>query len=178
MPPKHAWAEIQHKLAYKRESHIPSQFKRKLNRISAKLEEADEQFEEIRTEVTDYKEDVVKQAYSTADISAELNLDSLQAFLDTKFPVLQKNIELTADLLDDFLKYGISFQELKGSYTEIEPFLTEIGNDIFKDKPIGWFQVGAARSVMDIANSKFCEGRGLPEEVRERGKEVEKENLH
>jgi ppGpp synthetase/RelA/SpoT-type nucleotidyltranferase len=27
----HAWAEIQHKLAYKREEHIPDQFKRNLH---------------------------------------------------------------------------------------------------------------------------------------------------
>jgi putative GTP pyrophosphokinase len=47
----HAWAEIEHKLAYKKKSHIPDKFRRKLSRISAKLEEADEQFEELRKEI-------------------------------------------------------------------------------------------------------------------------------
>jgi putative GTP pyrophosphokinase len=34
----HAWAEIEHKLVYKNANQVPSQFRRKLSRISAKLE--------------------------------------------------------------------------------------------------------------------------------------------
>jgi len=44
----HAWAEIEHNLAYKTEAQTPEQFRRKLHRISAKLEEADEQFEDLK----------------------------------------------------------------------------------------------------------------------------------
>lgn len=44
----HAWAEIEHSLSYKSEVQVPEKFRRKLSRISAKLEEADEQFEELK----------------------------------------------------------------------------------------------------------------------------------
>ena len=47
----HAWAEIEHRLAYKKQAHIPSHLRRKFSRISAKLEEADEQFEELIQEI-------------------------------------------------------------------------------------------------------------------------------
>jgi len=47
----HAWAEIEHKLAYKSKLQIPKEFQRKLARISAKLEESDEQFEDIKNQI-------------------------------------------------------------------------------------------------------------------------------
>ena len=47
----HAWAEIEHKLQYKNEESVPSELRRKLFRLSAKFEEADEQFQELRNGV-------------------------------------------------------------------------------------------------------------------------------
>ncbi|MGL9603087.1 hypothetical protein Q7I61_20920, partial [Escherichia coli] len=44
----HTWAAISHKLLYKYESDAPKEMKRKLNRLSALIELADEQFNAIR----------------------------------------------------------------------------------------------------------------------------------
>jgi ppGpp synthetase/RelA/SpoT-type nucleotidyltranferase len=46
---QHAWAAIDHKLAYKRESDVPKQLRRQLSRVSALLEVGDEQFEAVRS---------------------------------------------------------------------------------------------------------------------------------
>jgi putative GTP pyrophosphokinase len=46
---QHAWAAIDHKLAYKRESDVPKGLLRQLSRVSALLEVGDEQFEAVRS---------------------------------------------------------------------------------------------------------------------------------
>jgi putative GTP pyrophosphokinase len=46
---QHAWAAIDHKLAYKRESDVPVALLRQLSRVSALLEVGDEQFEAVRS---------------------------------------------------------------------------------------------------------------------------------
>src|SRR5689334_4607418 len=45
---QHAWAAVDHKLRYKREVDIPQALRRRLSRLSALLEVADEQFAAIR----------------------------------------------------------------------------------------------------------------------------------
>ena len=156
----HAWAEIEHKLAYKKKAHIPDKFKRKLSRISAKLEEADEQFEELRNAVTSYKEDIVEKvqdkSHDTKDI--ELNLDSLQAFLDTNFPDRDKDIAKTVILVDEFLAFNIGMQEFITSYEQVKNYLAEIEKDIqeIADFPVRWTQVGISRMIMSITNENYC----------------------
>ncbi|MDW4561336.1 hypothetical protein [Aeromonas rivipollensis] len=44
----HSWAAISHKLLYKKNDDVPKEFKRKLNRLSALIELADEQFDDIK----------------------------------------------------------------------------------------------------------------------------------
>jgi len=46
---QHAWAAIDHKLAYKRASDVPKPLRRQLSRVSALLEVGDEQFEAARS---------------------------------------------------------------------------------------------------------------------------------
>jgi ppGpp synthetase/RelA/SpoT-type nucleotidyltranferase len=157
----HAWAEIEHKLAYKKAAHVPKQFKRKLSRISAKLEEADEQFEELKKEIAEYKEDVaeITKGESLDTQNIELNLDSLQAFLDTTFPYRMKDIRDTANLVDEFLAYNIPLNELISSYERVESYLLKIENELKAKNPliIAYAQCGMARLVMYLTNNVYFE---------------------
>ncbi len=110
----HAWAEIEHKLAYKKEIHIPPQFRRKFSLLSAKLEEVDEQFETLSRMIYDNKHKIIEDAqkYKHFDKEHPLSLDSLQAFLDYHFPHHIKNISQTRDLLDEILNQNISISDL------------------------------------------------------------------
>lgn len=63
----HSWAEIEHKLSYKSEMQIPKELRRKFSRISAKLEEADEQFEEIKDSIEERK-NLFGRLISTRDL--------------------------------------------------------------------------------------------------------------
>jgi len=174
----HAWAEIQHKLAYKSETHIPDQFKRKFNRISAKLEEADEQFEELRNSITNYKvqlDEIMTELDNITPI--ELNLDSMQTFLDSKFPEKNKSIEDTRDLVDDFIKHDVTINDLIQGYERVKEYLPEIEKEAYENKPKpnnGFAQVGMARTIMDIVSDKFFSRKDSPEVFQARNEKWRK----
>jgi putative GTP pyrophosphokinase len=77
---QHAWAAIDHKLRYKSKEEVPAKLRRKLFRISALLEIADEEFEaltvkmkEVRTEYSD--------AVTRGSLDIPLNIDSLTIYM-------------------------------------------------------------------------------------------------
>jgi len=76
---QHAWAAIDHKLCYKSKEEIPAALRRKLYRISALLETADDEFDTLRLEINKIRENYEKSVTSgTLDIS--IDVDSLHAY--------------------------------------------------------------------------------------------------
>lgn len=106
----HAWAEIEHKLAYKKFEHMPTQFRRKFSLLSAKLEEADEQFEELMKKIKEYKQSIQNQ-----DIKQEtnINLDNLVTIWDKKYPKSHTKMKEMREILDRLQKANISLEELQ-----------------------------------------------------------------
>ncbi len=156
----HAWAEIEHSLAYKTEAQTPTQFRRKLHRISAKLEEADEQFEELKKESESYQNQLIKESKKEIDFEEiELNLDSLQAFMDTNFPKRKKNIEQTGRLLDQMIEYKIDLKKLAEGWKKIKPHFNDIEKEYWKNYPTSyatkWVQAGIARITLDMNYEQF-----------------------
>lgn len=157
----HAWAEIEHNLAYKSKFQAPKQFRRKLYRISAKLEEADEQFEELKSESEIYQKELIEKVKDKKvdfESEVELNIDSLQAFMDINFPKRKKSLEETGILLDDLVEYGITLKDLSESWKKVKPVFGKIEDDYWKNRKFSkWVQVGIARIVLDMTNDKFIE---------------------
>ncbi|KIZ27230.1 MULTISPECIES: GTP pyrophosphokinase [Bacillus cereus group] len=160
----HAWADIEHKLQYKKKEHIPKVIQRKFYQLSALFELADEQFEVLRNK----KEEVYKSSlpeHSTEfDTKQEMNVDTLQAFLDIHFAQRVKSEKLTAKLLDELLKYQISFDDLenmlkKFSPEEIDSLERELKSFLEEGKMNGWVQVGAIRFLLDITNDEYWNRR-------------------
>jgi len=158
----HAWAEIQHKLAYKKKEHIPKQFQREFSIIAAKLEDADGQFERLRKEIASYKEKVVEIAKSELKgiEHIELNLDSLQAFLDTNFTDRPKGSKPMTELIDEFLAFHIGMKEFISSYERVNNYLPQIEEDMREHSgqpDASWSQIGLARTIMVLTNDDFYE---------------------
>jgi ppGpp synthetase/RelA/SpoT-type nucleotidyltranferase len=159
----HAWAEIQHKLAYKSSSQVPDEFKRKLYRLSAKFEEADEQFEELKLKIREYRDNIklnVEKNISSFEDN-ELNLDTLQVLLDKFYPERAKDIERTSDLLNELQNLGISMTDLAVAAETHGKFIKEI--EEYRNNAYGrsseWIQVGAMRNALDVVNEKYFEYR-------------------
>jgi len=79
---QHAWAAISHKLQYKRESDIPDVLRRKLFRLSALLELADDEFMAIRDRTLALTQDI-EQRLSKGDRNVDIDLVALDEFLRT-----------------------------------------------------------------------------------------------
>lgn len=94
---QHAWAEIEHDLGYKASVEVPATIRRRFFRVAGLLEIADQEFSQLKNDLTKYRE-------SLKDIRAErmsipLDLESLRAVLeqDTVLDQLLEKLGLTAD---------------------------------------------------------------------------------
>ena len=156
----HAWADIEHKLAYKAKEQIPEQFRRKLCQLSALLEIADEQFDVLKQEKEKLKHNLITQklGISEFDTSQPLNLDTLQAFLDFFDPERTKNLSATSDVLGRIQKLGITFDDIKRGYDLALKHIEGIEFDIFGKKR-KFAQVGALVAILDITNNLYWDQR-------------------
>lgn len=165
----HAWADIEHKLAYKKEEHVPDQFKRKLYRLSALFEIADEQFDALWKDKEEYRGSLLSEGAKQSgqfDVSQPMNIDSLQAFLDFYFPDREGSIEATSGLLDEITTYNVSIKELVEAFEKVKGVLPQVEAQIFK-KYEGprrrWAQVGIVRAILDLTNDDYWKDRkGYP----------------
>lgn len=166
----HAWAEIEHKLAYKKSEDVPSQFRRKLSRLSAKFEEADEQFEELRNGLQGYRDELARKAEKEGsfDESQPLNLDSLRAFLQFYFPDRsQPDSQSTARLLDEIFHHNLTMRQLVRYAESVGPRLQEYETLRKAVGPlIKLSQIGALRAVLDIAHPGYLNRRSLSVQER------------
>lgn len=128
----HAWAEIEHKLGYKNRDQIPITLQRKLFLISAKLEDADTQFQEIKNSADEYKLHLVQKAASDGKFSTEeFNLDTLEALADFYFPKLSKHQMQMSDMYDTVVKLKIPVHVLVEYVEKVKPLSQLINDEIF-----------------------------------------------
>lgn len=165
----HAWADIEHKLAYKKKEYVPDILKRKLSRLSAAFEEADERLDSLQKEREEYKENLTSEIAKQSgrfDITQKLNIDSLQAFLDFYFADREKITGVSSKLLDELTECDISMKDLVEGYEKVKIILPDIIKDLerarFGDakdkafiKAIKPGQVGIVRYILDITNDDY-----------------------
>lgn len=98
-----AWAIIEHHLVYKSESAAPPEIQRKLGRLAAQLEDADDRFQQIRRERTVYVE-AIRESTGERErfLATRLNLDSFKEYLVWKLP--DRPVELGAGQMGFNLK--------------------------------------------------------------------------
>jgi len=173
----HAWAEIEHKLAYKSTAQIPNEIRRKLSRISAKLEESDEQFEEIKNNIEKNQKKLLdfSQISNKFNSNIEFNLDNLQAFLDYAFPERIKNIKTTRSLFNDMIQEKIDLQMLVTGFEKSKSILKEVEFEGAKEfygerikvtkNELYWIQVGAARTVLRLTHNSYFKKHTFDDEI-------------
>lgn len=105
---QHAWAEIDHEIRYKKEENIPIEIKRRVYRLMALFELADEEFQNLK-----YDTEALKGKYlqdiTFGNLKIKLNALSLSAYLSfTKQD--EKWMEVSNEFIPEILK---SFQTEK-----------------------------------------------------------------
>jgi len=157
----HAWADIEHKLAYKSKDQIPEQFRRQLYQLSALLEIADAQFQSLKLERDRLKESLTIETSSKGkifDINQELNLDTLQGFLDFYYPDRQKLSTHTSSLFEELKRLNISFKELDNYVKDFDNSKIDAENNLELTTNF-LAQVGMIRFVLDIFDDAYWEDR-------------------
>ena len=158
----HTWSAISHKLLYKREADVPYQFKRQLNRLSALIELADEQFDAIKNIKTQYIEELSHDNKSVEN-TTDLNSDSLIAIHQRYFNDRNYKDGEIPSLLAEIRSAGFN---LKQFIENLERCLT-ILPDIEKEESIQaelklplWSFGGVIRTILDLTSDEYYSHRG------------------
>ncbi len=76
---QHSWASIEHKLQYKNADHIAPPLRRKLFRIAALLELADEEFNYLEKNIKGVRKDI-EERIEGGDLTQTINADSVDIY--------------------------------------------------------------------------------------------------
>jgi putative GTP pyrophosphokinase len=106
---QHAWAAISHKIQYKREEDVPVALKRKLFRLSALFELADDEFVSLRNASGVATKEII-ELFSSGDRRIPLDHVSLSKLLETSFSV--------AEICAMAEEVGFSFDDVDGADDE------------------------------------------------------------
>lgn len=120
----HAWAEIEHKLQYKSADQVPRELTRRLFMLSAKVEEADGQFESLVKEVQSYRDAIADKVAKTGtfDTETDFNLDSFKAFLQYKYPNNPSDDAITQNLYAEISAIPLSLQKVADTADKFVPY--------------------------------------------------------
>lgn len=90
---QHAWAAINHDIGYKSGVEIPREYLRQINRLAGLLEIADDEFSQIRMEISDYRRRVQQLVQNGKLDDVLLDGDTFSSYLQSRpFDSLNKRI--------------------------------------------------------------------------------------
>lgn len=177
----HSWATISHYLDYKSPLAIPSDLRKDFNALSALFYVADTHFEVFFKSRQQAKETAREKAASLPEIGKEeINLDTLTAYLVSKYPDRRHAApEIISDLVEELQSAGYSqIQKLDEALQRSEKAF-EAYEKAYPPSPpkggigsVGGFaDIGVVRVSLCIADPEYLDNRGLPAVVRKQYEE-------
>jgi putative GTP pyrophosphokinase len=124
----HAWAEIEHKLQYKSTVQVPRDQQRRLFMLSAKVEEADAQFQSLVADVAAYRTRIADEVAKSGqfDTSLEFNLDTLKELLRFFYPSHEEHNTMTQQLFDEAIAHGLTLPDVVKYANAFQPLEAEL----------------------------------------------------
>lgn len=155
-----AWANVSHYLDYKTDNDVPSELRRDFYALSGLFYVADRHFEmffQSRQESQEKLVELFQEPSSTRQLVQEINLDSLTAYLYSKYPD-RKHAEARG--ISELVK-----QLIRAGYRTIDDVEMNInkGWEAFlkyeaDTKSANFFyDIGAARATLEIVDNNFIE---------------------
>lgn len=164
----HAWADVEHKLAYKKREHVPPQLIRRLSQLSALFEVADQQLDGLWEAKKEYKQTffIKGKEYRiiSFDASKGLNIDNLQAVLDLHFPNRPKDQDISY-LLDELLAHEVTMEDIEDGYYKVKDILRESEKEELEYQgeslePVREMsQTGIVRHILDLTHDRYWSHR-------------------
>ncbi|HHF3007067.1 (p)ppGpp synthetase [Vibrio antiquarius] len=153
----HTWSAISHKLLYKSELDVEPQFKRKLNRLSALIELADEQFNLIKNEKIKFQ-NKMPSSIEEFDTTIELSSDSLVALHEHYFSDRKINEDDVPNLVEEVRSCGYTLKDLIEAIEQCLPILDEMERYEFSNEEVElphWAFSGVIRNVLDLTCDQY-----------------------
>ncbi|WP_442601834.1 GTP pyrophosphokinase [Paenibacillus sp. KN14-4R] len=154
-----AWANISHYLDYKTEKDIPKDLKKDFFALSGLFFVADKHFELFFNSRQNAKEQLIEQFEQHQSQEEDINIDSLNAYMEVKFPDRKRSdAKAISSLVDDLYQFGLTkISEIDAMisrtwdafllYESERPPHSEPGR-IFND-------VGVIRIILRIVNEEY-----------------------
>jgi putative GTP pyrophosphokinase len=151
----HAWAEIEHKLAYKNKESVPKEFQRQLSWLSAKFEESDGQFQKLKDDIEAYRDGIKLSVESHGSIpkKSKLNYDSLSALLDYYLTGYPRNKSSAINLLERLRREQLSIAQIEELLKKIQPHTEHLNEEVFPNKKLHLTQATVLSYADDIFNA-------------------------
>jgi ppGpp synthetase/RelA/SpoT-type nucleotidyltranferase len=148
----HSWAEIEHKLAYKKKSQIPNEIYRELLLLSGNFETADGNFQRIKNAIDSYRDNIKLSVANneTLTTSIKLNYDSLLALLDHYLSDYPKSRANTINLLERLLRQSLTFDDVKIFLDKITQHASRLNDAVFPKKNLRLTQPTILSYAIDI----------------------------
>lgn len=161
---QHAWAELSHELSYKKEEHVPKQFRRRLAELSAMLVSLDRQFDEVHQQKAVYAREVSEEAKTVdrIDVGREMNIDTLQTILRVLWPNGGDSVEDALLLLDDLQSLGVTFPDIYDAYNSSQSALEGLEQHVRNAWGTGfegWSRAGILRAALDLVDDSWWSQR-------------------
>jgi len=165
----HAWAAISHKLLYKKENDVPPQIKRQLNRLSALIELADEQFDLIKEMKSKITNDILNDQ-NISNSTPALSADSLLALWKRYSPEREFQDTDASSLLEEIRLAGYDFKELIENIEKCSPIMASLEQEEAAEAdetlPM-WTFGGFIRTILDLTSDTYYESRNTPSTIDE-----------
>jgi len=151
----HSWAAISHKLLYKNENDAPKSLTRKLNRLSALIELADEEFNAIKQVKLEYSLELEKDQ---ADKNVPINVDGLISIVNKYSPDRTVDPESISEFITEIQDYKITLADFESRVNKALHLMIDMERHLAETKgeslPI-WNISGFSRVVMDITSDEY-----------------------
>lgn len=156
----HAWAAISHYLDYKSEWDIPEHLRKGLNALSGLFYVADDQYETLYNARQASRDDADDNANSAHVSDVSVNLDTMAAYLSTKYPDrrISSNSEISGLVSELFEANYNTISKIDEAVNFVsKQFKEDEINNIksMNEKCPYYTQVGAVRVSLGIFDSKY-----------------------
>lgn len=96
---QHTWAAVDHKLRYKSKREVPQELQRRLFRISALLETADDEFSYLAAQAAELRRSY-SESIERGQLEIPVNADSILEFIDTSELIIElRNLNGIKDII-------------------------------------------------------------------------------
>ena len=133
---QHAWAEIEHDIGYKSEIAIPKEMRRSFSRIAGLLEIADKEFDEIRGNLIQYKNEVQERIENDDVLDCEFDAVWLDVLLETN-----SNLKRLIDHIQNLT--GVQVEEIEEGHYYVSTI-----------ERLQWFGFKTVRQVVEMIAQK------------------------